>query len=140
MEDVIKEGNELWGVVHNKNDTSTEDSQLLTKDIYQKGIRALAMGQYLLNSLTLEARTWISIHKNQFTYCYSDRRPDVHDPTILALLAEIISPSSRVGAEHLEAELKGLKLSDFNRDVPKALDRAEELYQEILSIDHETGQ
>ena len=140
LENLIDEGNTLWGVVDIAGDTITEDPSVLTKEIYQKRIRASAMGQYLLNTLTPEARTRINIHKNQFTYRYSDGRPDLHGPTILFLVAEIISPSSRVGAEHLEEQLKALTLADFNGDVPKALDRAEQLYQEILAIDLETGQ
>ena len=139
LDDVMNEGNTLWGVLDIESDTITEDSSILTKEIYQKRIRASAMGQYLLNSLTPEAKTRINIHKHQFTYKYKDGRPDVHGPSILFLIAEIISPSSRVGAEHLEEELKALQLSDFGGDVPKALDRAEQLYQEILAIDHETG-
>ena len=139
VEDVIKEGNILWGVLNNVTDSISEDSSVLTKEIYQTRIRASAMGQYLLNTLTPRARTRINIHKHQFTYHYKDGRPDVHGPTILFLIAEIISPSSRVGAEHLEEQLKALTLTDFGGDVPKALDRAEQLYQEILAIDPDTG-
>ena len=119
LEDVVKEGNTLWGVLDVASDHITKDTNVLTKQIYQKRIRASAMGQYLLNTLTPEARTRINIHKNQFTYSYKDGRPDVHGPTILFLIAEIISPSSRVGAEHLEEQLKELTLADFNGDVPK---------------------
>lgn len=139
LENLVDDGNKLWGVLDIENDTIAEDPTVLTKEIYQKRIRASAMGQYLLNTLTPEARTRINIHKAQFTYRYTDGRPDLHGPTILFLITEIISPSSRVGAEHLEAQLKALKLSDFAGDVPQALDRAEQLYQEILAIDEETG-
>ena len=135
----MKEGNILWGVLDIESNKISENPQVLKKDNYKKRIRDLAMGKYLLNSLTLEAFTRINIHKYQFTYHFADGRPDVHRPTILVLISKIISSSSRVGAEHLEDEIKTLKLADFGGDIPQALDRAEQLYQEILLIDQETG-